>query len=78
MMQNDAETRPAMAVFAALTQPQSGYTPCACRDCMDATVSSDMRKPELCSECAQAGCADYVECQREDAYDVNEQEADLA
>lgn len=37
-------------------EPQSGYTPCACRDCMDDTMSSDMTKPELCSECSDAGC----------------------
>lgn len=61
-------------------EPQSGYTPCACRDCMDTTVSSDMSKPELCSECKDAGCtaiAPYnagvqfcttYECQRDDAY----------
>lgn len=62
-------------------KPQSGYTPCACRDCMDTAVSSDIRSPELCSECADAGCvavAPYnervqfcatYECQRDDAYD---------
>lgn len=56
--------------------PQSGYTPCACRDCMDTTVSSDTAKPELCSECAEAGCDSWssreglsaFECQRDDAY----------
>jgi hypothetical protein len=56
--------------------PQSGYTPCACRDCMDTTVSSDVTTPELCSECADAGCDTWssreghsaFECQREDAY----------
>jgi hypothetical protein len=60
--------------------PESGYTPCACRDCMDTTVSSDASKPELCSECRDAGCtaiAPYnegvqfcttYECQRDDAY----------
>lgn len=60
----------------------SGYTPCACRDCMDTTVSSDMAQPELCSECQEAGCETYRpgdsdyeslpahmrECQRDDAY----------
>jgi hypothetical protein len=58
----------------------SGYTPCACRDCTDITVSSDTSKPELCTECTEAGCvaiAPYndgiqycsaYECQREDAY----------
>jgi len=58
---------------------QSGYTACACRDCMDTTVSSDVTKPELCLPCKGAGCEIHVgpeptiwhpgvECQREDAY----------
>ena len=58
----------------------SGYTNCACRDCMDITVSSDTSRPELCTECTDAGCvaiAPYnervqfcssYECQRDDAY----------
>lgn len=57
----------------------SGYTPCACRDCMDVTVSSDTSKPELCSECTEAGCVVHegpeptvfhpgTECLRDDAY----------
>lgn len=60
----------------------SGYTFCACRDCMDVTVSDDMAQPELCSECQDAGCEPWkttgepmsgwyglaYECQREDAY----------
>lgn len=33
----------------------SGYTPCACRDCMDVTVSGDMSTPDLCSECTDEG-----------------------
>lgn len=65
--------------------PQSGYTPCACRDCMDVTVSSDTSNPELCTECKDAGCTNadslpgYMtaagiggveyECQRADAYE---------
>lgn len=63
-------------------QPQSGYTPCACRDCMDTTVSSDTSNPELCGECQEAGCEPFprddwkarvtavttFECQRDDAY----------
>lgn len=66
----------------------SGYTPCACRDCMDVTISSDMSKPELCEECAEAGCANHgnlpeymtayglgYECQREDAYEGYEDRA---
>lgn len=60
------------------TAPQSGYTPCACRDCMDTTVSSDVSEPELCEECTDAGCDSWssregrsgFDCQREDAYDA--------
>jgi hypothetical protein len=50
--------------------PTSGYTPCACRDCFDVAISSDVRHPELCAPCADAGCdADGTEeCQRDDAY----------
>lgn len=57
----------------------SGYTPCACRDCMDIAISSDQSQPELCSECKAAGCVVHdgpeptvhhpgTECQRDDAY----------
>lgn len=58
--------------------PQSGYTHCACRDCMDTTMSSDIARPELCTECADAECEIFPrgfdnssvvwECQRDDAY----------
>ncbi len=34
----------------------AGYTHCACHDCFDVTVSSDMDKPELCSECEENDC----------------------
>jgi hypothetical protein len=63
------------------TEPQSGYTPCACRDCMDTTVSSDTARRELCEACEDAGCTNHsnlpgfmagyglgYECQRDDAY----------
>jgi hypothetical protein len=59
----------------------SGYTPCACRDCMDVTISDDTSQPDLCGECSEAGCTSHLdlpgfitayglgtECQREDAY----------
>lgn len=55
--------------------PQSGYAPCACRDCMDVTVSSDWTTPELCSDCKDAGCepgqseSDAYDCQRDDTYE---------
>lgn len=59
--------------------PQSGYTPCACQDCMDDTVSSDVTKPELCEACAEAGCVVHdgpestvfhpgMECQRDEPW----------
>lgn len=58
-------------------EPRSGYTPCACRDCMDTTVSRNTNNPELCELCDDAGCVAWEqgsravlawECQREDAY----------
>ncbi|MEW2498353.1 hypothetical protein AB0942_33195 [Streptomyces nodosus] len=71
-----------MSVTLNKQQPQSGYTGCACRDCMDTTVSGDVTKPELCGLCEDAGCesftveamqasdvtAGHFECQRDDAY----------
>lgn len=42
--------------LASQARPQSGYTDCACGECFDITVSRDMRHPELCSLCAEAGC----------------------
>lgn len=60
----------------------SGYTPCACRDCMDVAISSDGDTPALCLLCKDAGCEICYErilgkdcsaghshgCQRDDAY----------
>ena len=54
----------------------SGYVYCACRDCLDITVSGGTGKPELCRACEEAGCeaatdeqcCSSSECQREDAY----------
>lgn len=58
----------------------SGYTPCACRDCFDTTVSDiyDGRRlrPVLCDPCREAGCVNadvnmdgyQYDCQRDDAY----------
>jgi hypothetical protein len=61
----------------------SGYTPCACRDCMDIAITAAEGGWTLCWECLEAGCTplppatgewpgrrpegDY-ECQRDDAY----------
>ena len=51
----------------------SGYTDCACRDCFDVTVSSDVSNPEMCHDCEDAGCAPDSECQRPDAYGVDDE-----
>lgn len=54
----------------------SGYTHCACRDCFDLLVSSDTRKPALCSDCEEAGCEmNGGECCREDAYGSEDEHA---
>jgi hypothetical protein len=52
----------------------SGYTRCACRDCFDIAVSDDTRKPELCSDCADArcDCDGESDCARSDAYGCDE------
>lgn len=51
----------------------SGYRPCACRDCMEIAIGS------YCHECEDAGCSDYQgvegmsqECQSEHAYECGE------
>lgn len=60
----------------------SGYTPCACRDCMDIAITGDDNKPALCLLCKDEGCeicyqqalsedctaGHSHECQRDDAY----------
>ena len=54
----------------AASNSESGYTHCACRDCMDVSISNRIDTPELCLLCKDAGCEpDNGECQREDAYD---------
>jgi hypothetical protein len=75
----DVPTREAQALADLEVTPQSGYTSCACRDCMDVTVSGDTTKPELCTECAEAGCEIFPqglsdssviwECQYDGAYE---------
>ena len=57
---------------------ESGYTPCACRDCMETAISDDMSKPDMCHECQDAGCEPDSECQVEPDYDVDERERELA
>lgn len=68
----------------------SGYTHCACRDCFDVAVSGDMAQSALCSLCREAGCEPYApdsadynalpshmrECQRDDAYGVENEDDD--
>ena len=49
---------------------ESGYTHCACRDCMDVAISARISHPELCLLCKDAGCdaTGESECNRDDAY----------
>ena len=44
----------------------SGYTDCACRDCVDIAVSNGMDRPDLCNDCESAGCCDdgAEDCER--------------
>ena len=62
---------------------QSGYTPCACRDCFETAVSDNMAKPDFCHECVSAGCPDYQgvagmsqECQAPHAYGCGDTESE--
>ncbi|MBY8859288.1 hypothetical protein K7711_22650 [Nocardia sp. CA2R105] len=53
-----------------MTTAESGYTWCGCRDCFEIVIGP-MDRPELCSDCQEAGCEiDNGECQRADAYGV--------
>jgi len=45
--------------------PESGYRPCACRDCFNIAIGEGW---ELCWECEEAECEPFEDCQREDAY----------
>lgn len=51
----------------------SGYTYCACRDCFETVVSADINVPDFCDECEKSGCELDKECQREDAYGMDEE-----
>ena len=46
----------------------SGYTECACRDCFEIAISSDVTRPEMCSDCDEAGCDGDGECDAPGAY----------
>lgn len=47
----------------------SGYTPCACRDCMELAISDDTAKPDMCHDCKLAGC-EGGECQAPESGEV--------
>lgn len=58
-----------------------GYTPCACRDCMETAIGEPGKA--YCHECDDAGCADYQgvrgmpqECQVERFEDEEDDEDD--
>jgi hypothetical protein len=52
---------------------ESGYTYCACRDCMDVSISTRIDTPELCLLCKDAGCEpNNGECCRDDAYGADD------
>lgn len=44
---------------------ESGYRPCACRDCMETVIGGP---GAMCWECEEAGCEPNKECQAEGAY----------
>jgi hypothetical protein len=55
--------------------PQSGYVPCACRDCMEVAIEGPGEQKAYCAACEAAGCPDYQgvpgmsqECQAPGAY----------
>jgi hypothetical protein len=59
----------------------AGYRYCACRDCLEIIVGEE---DDFCAWCEKAGCPDYQgvegmsqECQRPDAYGVEEDGEDL-
>ena len=47
------------------TNLDSGYRPCACRDCMETAIGEP---GAFCHECEDAGCAGNRECQAAEAY----------
>lgn len=52
---------------------QSGYVPCACRDCFDIAIADNQADGALCHECEEAGCGhNDGECKRSDAYGADE------
>jgi hypothetical protein len=49
---------------------KTGYTDCACRDCFDVAIGK--AGEAMCSECEAAGCSGDGECERSDAYGVED------
>jgi hypothetical protein len=54
---------------------QSGYVPCACRDCMEVAIQGPGEAKAYCAACEAAGCPDCQgvpgmsrECQAPGAY----------
>jgi hypothetical protein len=50
----------------------SGYVSCACRDCFDIAISN-RGEAAFCLLCAEAGCECDHECERSDAYGMDEE-----
>lgn len=85
-MVNTLETRAAAAdwLCGQLDRPPAaptGYTDCACRDCMDIAIG--VAGAAYCHGCRDAGCPGYQgqpgmsqECQRPDAYGAGEETPD--
>jgi hypothetical protein len=66
---NDVNALRALAAYVTNRRTTSGYTPCACTDCLDVAVSSDETILDLCGLCEDAGCMpDGGDCERPDAY----------
>jgi len=63
-----------------MIDPQSGYTPCACRDCFEVAISNDVTSPDLCNACEDT-CgpenSTSSECQADGAYGTWEDDDEL-
>jgi hypothetical protein len=46
----------------------SGHISCACLTCFNVFVGQ-MGEDELCSNCEEAGCDPFGDCQRDDVWD---------
>ena len=57
-----------------------GYHDCPCRDCFDIAIGAEKDgSPSLCRDCEDAGCSpDDVECEREDAYGMDDEDTSLS